>query len=59
MEKISDVEIALLSYAIGLHIHAESLDDLTRDTLLAAAIQENKLAVLAGELIRRNPEILR
>lgn len=58
LDSFNDSEIALLSYAIGLnwqpHTHGGSL----RDGIIQATVKEDKLTILAGEIMRRNPRLL-
>jgi hypothetical protein len=59
LNSISDSDIALLSYSIGLTCRPAEHGKSIREELISAAIKESKLAILAGELMRRNPELLR
>ena len=58
LDSFVDSEIALLSYAIGLNWQPRTHGESLKDGIIQAAIKENKLPILASELMRRNSKLL-
>jgi hypothetical protein len=59
LQSFSDEDLALLRYEVGLAANAVREPVSPRDDLLADAIKAEKVAVLAGEIMRRKPSLLR
>lgn len=59
LENFSDAEIAMIAYAIDLPLESGLGNSQLRETLVSAAKEQNMINVLAGELMRRKPTLLR
>lgn len=58
MQSLSDSEISSIAYAIEINPPTGCSRITTKKELLDAAIQYDRLPILAGELMRRNPTLL-
>lgn len=58
LDTFDDTQITLLAYEIGLTCDPELAGAQLRDRLLRDADSEHKVEVLAGEVMRRNPNLL-
>jgi len=55
----SDAEIAMIAYAVDLPLASGFKGSQLREILVSAAKEHNRINVLAGELMRRKPALLR
>jgi hypothetical protein len=58
LEKFADAEVAALAYAIGLGVETKLEGRDLRKGVIAAAIEQRQIDVLAGEIMRRKPGLL-
>jgi len=59
MALFTDAEIAMIAYSVGLSVQPGLQGSGLQEAVVAAATAQGAITILAGELMRRKPELLR
>jgi hypothetical protein len=59
LKTFTDAEVAMIAYAVGVTIEPGLQGPELNRAVVDATLRQGRISVLAGELMRRKPELLR